>query len=71
MIEIKRTKYQDGGLVFHMTGTKREHLELFNKIKFPYKNYECYVSDVPNINVNNLDKLEGFKIISIRKINNE
>lgn len=71
MIEKSYTKYQGGGVVFHMTGTKREHLELFDRIKFPYKDYECYVGNVEDINVDNLDKLEDFNIIAIKRINNE
>lgn len=71
MIENGYTKYQNGGVVFYMTGTKREHLELFDKIKFPYKNYECYVGDFKDINVDNLDKLENFNIITIKEIKND
>ncbi len=51
-----------------MTGTKREHLELFDKLTFSYKNYECYTENVRNININTLDDLEDFKIITIKKI---
>lgn len=66
MTETGYTKYQGSGIVFHMTGTKREHLELFDKIKFPYKGYECYVSDIKKVNFANLDDLEDFNIISIK-----
>ena len=67
MIENGYTKYRNG-IVFHMTGTKKEHLELFDKIKFKYKNYECYVNDVTNININNINDLEDFNIITIKEI---
>ena len=76
MKEINYEKYGIYGLpkqciVFNMIGTKREHLELFNKIKFQYKNYECYTNDVKNINKDNLDELENFKIIVIKVIDYE
>ena len=71
MVETERIICPNDKIVFFVTGTKKEHLELFEKIKFPYNGYECYVEDIKITNIGDLNNLESFKIISIKRLNNE
>ena len=71
MKEIKKEKKFIGNSeyipIFYMLGTKKEHLELYNKVEFLYKGYECYVEGLKQLNYYSLDEIEGFKIIGIKK----
>lgn len=70
MKEISYDKYYNpygNGIVFNIVGTKREHLELLEKGIFTYKNYECYASDIKDVNLERLDDIENFKIIVIKE----